>query len=137
MHAESPTSSEKYVALSDKRDRFGDALAHVHYQSSEFDYATHRYASGLFHRIAEASGAEDWQFPKVDDFSSGHHHMGTCRTGHDSRDSVVDRFGRIHGTSGLFVVGASTFVGPSGVNPTLTIVALAIRLADYIIAQAA
>jgi choline dehydrogenase-like flavoprotein len=136
MHAESPPSSEKYVTLSEKRDRFGDPLAHVHYQSSEFDYATHRHASELFQTIAEASGAESWQFPRVDDFHSGHHHMGTCRMGHGSRDSVVDRFGRLHGASGLFVVGASTFVGPSGVNPTLTIVALAMRTADYIIAQA-
>jgi choline dehydrogenase-like flavoprotein len=138
LHAESPPSDQKYVTLSDKRDRFGDPLAHVHYQSSEFDQATHRYASQLFRTIADACGAERSGFPEVDNFHSGHHHMGTCRMGYDPGDSVVDSLGRIHGTSGLFVVGASTFVGPSGgVNPTLTIVALAIRTADYILDQAA
>jgi choline dehydrogenase-like flavoprotein len=49
------------------------------------------------------------------------------------RDSVVDQFGKIHGTSNLFVVGGSNFVSPSAVNPTLTMVALAIRTTEYIV----
>jgi choline dehydrogenase-like flavoprotein len=53
--------------------------------------------------------------------------------GTQAADSVVDQFGRIHGTANLFVVGGSNFVSPNAVNPTLTMVALAIRTADYIV----
>lgn len=58
--------------------------------------------------------------------------MGTCRMGHSPRDSVVDSFGAVHGSPTLFVVGGSSFVGPAPVNSTLTMVALAIRTAEYI-----
>jgi choline dehydrogenase-like flavoprotein len=49
------------------------------------------------------------------------------------RESVVDSFGKMHGSPNLFVAGGSNFVGTSGaVNPTLTMVALALRTADFI-----
>jgi choline dehydrogenase-like flavoprotein len=52
------------------------------------------------------------------------------------RDSVVDPFGKIHESRNLFVVGGGNFAGTSGaVNPTLTIVALALRTAGYIADQ--
>jgi choline dehydrogenase-like flavoprotein len=53
--------------------------------------------------------------------------------GHGAPDSVVDQFGKLHGTPNLFVLGGSNFVSPSAVNPTLTMVALAIRTTDYIV----
>jgi choline dehydrogenase-like flavoprotein len=131
LHAESAPSPRKYVALSSQRDRFGDPFAHVHYESAEFDHSTRRFARDLFDRFAAATGADDGIFP--DDFSSAAHHMGGCRMGHGIQDSVVDSFCRIHGTSNLFVVGGSNFVGTSGaVNPTLTMIALAMRTAAFI-----
>ncbi|WP_431978151.1 GMC oxidoreductase [Rhodothermus marinus] len=49
---------------------------------------------------------------------------------------VVDSFGRVHGTQNLFVGGGAIFVGGSGaVQPTLTMVALALRTADYLLDQ--
>ena len=134
LHAESISSSQKYVMLSEKRDRFGDPYAHVHYQSADFDYETYRFAREIFDRFVVATDADDAEFSSANSFNSGAHHMGTCRMGYNLRDSVVDQFGKVHGTSRLFVIGGSSFVGTSGaVNPTLTIVALAIRTADYII----
>jgi choline dehydrogenase-like flavoprotein len=59
--------------------------------------------------------------------------MGGCRMGQTVWDSVVDPFGKLHGSPNLFVVGGGNFVGTSGaVNPTLTMVALALRTADFI-----
>jgi choline dehydrogenase-like flavoprotein len=136
FHAESPTSPQKYVTLSAERDRFGDPFAHVHYQSSELDYATYTFASRLSRQIAEAAGADGSNLAAVSSYHSGMHHMGTCRMGTGVRDSVVDSFGRVHGTPNLFVAGSSIFCGPSGaVNPTLTIVALALRTADFVLEQ--
>jgi choline dehydrogenase-like flavoprotein len=65
-----------------------------------------------------------------DDWS--HHHMGTCRMGDNPRLSVVDRQLLVHGTSNLFVSGSAVFVTSGAANPTLTLTALALRLADYL-----
>ncbi|MBX3592709.1 MAG: GMC family oxidoreductase, partial [Burkholderiaceae bacterium] len=58
-----------------------------------------------------------------------HHHAGTTRMHDDPRFGVVDRECRVHGTANLFVAGASVFPTAGFANPTLTIVALALRLA--------
>jgi choline dehydrogenase-like flavoprotein len=60
----------------------------------------------------------------------GGHHIGTARMGKDPRTSVVDADCRIHGVENLFVAGTAVFPTSSQANPTLTAVALALRLAD-------
>lgn len=135
VHAESGPSPRRVVTLSATRDRFGDPYAHVHYELTEFDQETYRFGRGLFERVAAATGAERAEFEPVESVYSGCHHMGTCRMGHGPRDSVVDSFGAVHGSPNLFVVGGSAFVGPGAVNPTLTMVALATRTADYIVGR--
>jgi choline dehydrogenase-like flavoprotein len=47
-------------------------------------------------------------------------------------DGVVDKDSRVFGVSNLYIAGASTFSSPAAVNPTLTLVALAIRLGDHL-----
>jgi choline dehydrogenase-like flavoprotein len=135
VEAESTPSPQKYVTRSTQRDRFGDPYVHVHYAATALDHETYRFGHELFDRFMAATGADEGKFANTESFTSGHHHMGTCRMGHGVRDSVVDQFGKIHGTSNLFVVGGSNFVSPSAVNPTLTMVALAIRATDYIVEQ--
>jgi choline dehydrogenase-like flavoprotein len=107
----------------------------VHYEATALDHETYRFGHDLFDRIKAATGADGGKFASPRRFTSGHHHMGTCRMGHSVRDSVVDQFGKLHGTPNLFVVGGSNFVSSSAVNPTLTMVALAIRSTDYIVDQ--
>ena len=60
------------------------------------------------------------------------HYMGTTRIGDSSLDSVVNVDCRVHGIDNLFVVGSSVFPTSGLVNPTYTIVALSIRLADHL-----
>ena len=64
--------------------------------------------------------------------TGGGHMMGTTRMGATPSDSVVDRDCRVHGYENLFVAGSSVFPTGGFANPTLTIVALALRLADTI-----
>jgi choline dehydrogenase-like flavoprotein len=64
------------------------------------------------------------------DLQGGWHHMGTTRMSDDPHHGVVDRNGRVHGMSNLFVAGSSVFPTAGSGTPTLTIVALALRLAD-------
>ena len=65
-------------------------------------------------------------------FSGGWHHMGTTRMHVDPKQGVVDKNCRVHGISNLFIAGPSVFPTGGYANPSLTIVALAVRLADHI-----
>lgn len=60
------------------------------------------------------------------------HHMGTTRMNPDPKRGVVDVDGRVHGVDGLYVAGSSVFPTSGVSNPTLTLVALTLRLADYL-----
>ena len=61
--------------------------------------------------------------------------MGTNRMSEKPRDGVVNRFGQAHDVPNLFVSDGSQFTSSAAENPTLTIVALAIRQAEYIADQ--
>jgi choline dehydrogenase-like flavoprotein len=64
------------------------------------------------------------------------HVCGTCRFGDDPAHSVLDRNNRAHGLANLYVVDSSFFPSSGGTNPSLTIAANALRVADYLLAQA-
>lgn len=61
-----------------------------------------------------------------------HHHAGTTRMSDRPEDGVVDRHGRVHGLANVYCAGASVFPSAGFANPTLTIVALAVRLAAHL-----
>jgi len=65
------------------------------------------------------------------------HNMGTCRMSEKPQDGVVNRWGQSHDVKNLFVSDGSQFASSGGENPTLTIVALAIRQAEHISGQMA
>jgi choline dehydrogenase-like flavoprotein len=62
----------------------------------------------------------------------GWHHMGTTRMHVDPKQGVVDEHCRIHGMKNVFVAGSSVFPTAGYANPSLTVVALSVRLADHI-----
>ena len=66
------------------------------------------------------------------DGALGGHHIGTARMGSDPRDSVVDVNCRVHGVGNLFVASSAAFPTSSQANPTLTVVALSLRLAEHL-----
>ncbi len=65
------------------------------------------------------------------------HLMGSCRMGNDPQSSVVDNYGRSHDIPNLFIADASVFPSPIGINPMVTIQALATRTAEHIIKKPA
>jgi choline dehydrogenase-like flavoprotein len=64
---------------------------------------------------------------------TGFHPMGTCRMGRDPASTVVDQYGRLHGLRNLFVADASVFPSCLGVNPQVTIMAMATRTAFHVL----
>lgn len=75
------------------------------------------------HRVLVLSAANTINYPHV---------CGTCRFGDDENQSVLDRNNRAHGVKNLFVVDASFFPSSGGTNPSLTIAANALRVAEVI-----
>jgi len=136
FHSETTPTSEKYITLSQKRDRFHDPFAHINYNSSALDYETYKFSKSILKRFVKATKADDIKFDDYSFYDSGAHHMGGCKMGFTLKDSVVDKFGKVHGFSNLFVLGGSNFVGSSGAaNPTLTMIALSILSSEFMLDQ--
>jgi choline dehydrogenase-like flavoprotein len=76
----------------------------------------------------------DWQDAEI---GWGNHHMGTTRMADDASQGVVDADCKAHGIANLYIAGSSVFPSCGPVNPTLTIVALTMRLADHLKAKGA
>ena len=66
----------------------------------------------------------------------GAHLMGTTRMAKNDNEGVVDVNQRVFGTSDLYVTGSSVFPTGGGSNPTLTLTALSLRLADHLLKSA-
>jgi choline dehydrogenase-like flavoprotein len=79
--------------------------------------------------ILEAAGANNHHTSRTLLNSPGHL-LGTCRMGNDPDRSVVNAWGRSHDVRNLFIVDGSVWVTSGGVNPTSTIQALALYIAD-------
>jgi len=86
-----------------------------------------------FDEVLQAAGAREIWEPEYRPGGSSHY-LGTCRMGSDPRTSVVDPWCRTHDVPNLFIGDSSPFVTGAGVNPALTISALATRTAEGIIA---
>jgi choline dehydrogenase-like flavoprotein len=66
---------------------------------------------------------------------TGWHILGTCKMGTDPAASVVDPWGRCHDVPNLFIYDGSVWPTSSGMNPTATIAALALRCAEHLVEQ--
>jgi len=82
----------------------------------------------MLHSILDAAGAEDIAVEAYDPIM-GTHLLGTCRMGENPKTSVTDPFGRAHDVTNLFIADGSLFPCGTPANPTLTIQALATRVA--------
>jgi choline dehydrogenase-like flavoprotein len=68
----------------------------------------------------------------LEECHDAYHQMGGARMGTSAQDGVVDSQLKVFGTSNLYVLGAATFPSGSFANPTLTALALAVRLSDHL-----
>ena len=123
------------MTLTDEVDPLGMPRAALDWRiAPEDDVQLHR-ALVLLGRELGASGiARAWIPGDSSRFvwrpSPGGHHLGTTRMGTDPATSVVDADCRTHQVENLYIAGSSVFPTGGEANPTLTIVALAHRLAD-------
>ena len=127
------------VRLSNQRDALGRPLPQVEWQLSELDLQSIRRGCELFARAVRKAGLGRVELAFRDEADAWRaacqglsHHMGTTRMHTDPRRGIVDANARVHGAKNLYVAGSSIFPTAGFANPTLTIVALAARLAKHL-----
>jgi choline dehydrogenase-like flavoprotein len=115
-----------------EKDQHGLAVPVVHFKDHPNDFAMRNYAlksaRTLFATLSPTEMFEVPPFPST-------HNMGTCRQSQNPRDGVCNSYGQTHDISNLFISDGSQFTTSGAENPTLTIVALAIRQAGYLADQ--
>lgn len=139
--AEQAPNRDSRVTLGDTHDALGVPRLRLDWRLSPIDARSLRVLlevlDGEFARLglgrvqpaewlADDGQATTW--PQ----GGGHHHMGTTRMSADPSRGVVDPDGRVHGVGNLYVAGSSVFPTGGWANPTLTIVALSLRLGDHL-----
>jgi choline dehydrogenase-like flavoprotein len=124
-----PQESNRITLHDSVTDKNGLAVPNVHFDDHENDVAmrSHAYKQGA--AVYEAAGAlktiETPPYPST-------HNLGTCRMSAKAADGVCNGFGQTHDIANLFISDGSQFTTGGAENPTLTIVSLAIRQAEYI-----
>ncbi len=129
-----PQESNAITLHPTEKDQHGLPVPNVHFDDHPNDVAMRNHAYRQGSALYEAVGASR-TFPTPPYPST--HNLGTNRMSENARDGVVNKFGQTHDIANLFVSDGSQFTTGAAENPTLTIVALAIRQADYIADQMA
>jgi choline dehydrogenase-like flavoprotein len=133
------------VQLATARDATGLRRARIDWRVHDQEVLTLRRLTMLIICEFKRLG---WPVPHPEDWVRDHqaipdrfldvaHPTGTTRMGRDPASSVVNEHGEVHGVSGLYVAGSSIFPTAGHANPTLMIVAMALRLADHLMMPAA
>ena len=125
--------ADNRVTLGDRSDSVGQRVARLAGHSHPETIRTAEHIRDVAQRWMEASGARRvWADTIPGGLTAGQHQAGTCRMGADPTVSVTDPDGRVHGHDNLWVADASLHVTNGGVNPVLTIYALARRTATIL-----
>jgi gluconate 2-dehydrogenase alpha chain len=126
-----PYEHNRLVLRTDAHDRRGRPLLAAQYTTGINEKRLVDHLLGRMVELAEVSGA-DIVWPLRTEVVPSQHDAGGTRMGDDPQTSVVDRWGRSHESRNLFVLGPSVFPTASGLNPSVTIQALAWRAAEFI-----
>ena len=127
-----PRETNRVTLHPNRKDKYGLPIPNIHVDDHPNDLAMQKHAIGQADALYKLVGARRTvhrlPFPST-------HNMGTCRMSENPRDGVVNRWGQSHHIRNLLVSDGSQFTSSGGENPTLTIVALGIRQAEYVADQ--
>ncbi|MFB6170858.1 MAG: GMC family oxidoreductase [Haloarculaceae archaeon] len=113
-------------------DDHGNPVPRVEWDIGDHERRTIRRANEIQHAILAELGADVEWTVGPDETGPAFHHMGTTRMGTDPDSSVVDPRCRAHDVPNLWIPSSSVFVTAGAMNPTLTIAALSLRVADHL-----
>ncbi len=140
MIVEPEPDPDSRVTLSDRRDALGVRRSHITWRLTDnvkrtvdrtFELIAHALHDAGVARVQLADPIRETGWPE--NLEGTYHHMGTTRMHDSPRAGVVDRDCRLHGVANFYVAGSSVFPTSSSNHPTMTLTALALRLADHLI----
>jgi choline dehydrogenase-like flavoprotein len=143
VNAEQEPDPASRVTLGAEHDALGLRRLRIDWRTTADDHE--RLARGMrtIARALEPSGTVRLDVSGIDldavtarRVPVGGHHIGTARMADDAASGVCDANGELFGTRGVYVAGAAAFATSGFANPTLTLIALSLRLAGHIAAQA-
>lgn len=139
---EQAPNPDSRITLDRDKDALGMNRSHLHWSFTELEKRSIRTIHELIGREAGRAGLgrvrlleylHDEKDASWPDFTGGGwHHMGTTRMSDDPKTGVVDKNCKVHGIDNLHIAGSSCFSTAGAPNPTLTVVALSLRLADQL-----
>lgn len=139
FHGEQQPNPSSRVTLGQEPDALGVPRICIDWRYTAIDIDTVGRAMALLADDLRRDGIGELKYDAASVESEitrygayGGHHIGTARMGNDPRESVVDANCRVHGVRNLFVAGTAVFPTSSQANPTLTVIALALRLAELL-----
>jgi choline dehydrogenase-like flavoprotein len=147
IRAEQAPNPDSRITLSEECDALGVPRIKLDWQMSNIDKHSIKRLMNAFDEelrglglgtVEPAAWLDDhskcWEVdPLVSNHAiGGYHHMGTARMSTTPNRGVVDEDCRVHGVENLYIAGSSVFPTGGWANPTLTILALGIRLADRV-----
>ncbi len=125
-----PHADNRLSLSSQQLDSFGLPIPNLQLRRTDVDLRTIAFAKELASEISvEMGGDEELSFGE----RIHSHPAGLCRMGSDNEVGVVDGNNKVFGTENLYVSGACVFPTSGATNPTNTVVALTLRLADHLI----
>jgi choline dehydrogenase-like flavoprotein len=145
FQSEHAPNRDSRVVLSDRLDEFGMPRLEPRVAFSEIDTTTVvQFYEMLNRSLREMElGQVEYSEPELrghlrhtmENYCSLAHHIGTTRMSDDPRNGVVDSECRVHGLDNLYIAGSSVFPTSGHANPTLTLLALSLRLADCLVSE--
>lgn len=127
-----PDESNRVVLDPDLKDSDGIAAPRIVYKMSDNSHRLLEFHLARARESLEQAGAYETVIaPLIRE--TGWHLLGTCKMGTDPTTSVVDAWGRTHDIANLFIFDGSIWPTSSGMNPTATIAAMALRCADHLV----
>lgn len=133
LNLEHGPDARNRIELGERRDRHGNPLPRLVVRWTEEEQARlERLRARLQAWFADADLGRLQVTPGRRPDLSAHHHAGTTRMAAIPARGVVDSDGRAFGTENLYLAGASVFPSVGFANPTLTVVAMALRLARHL-----
>jgi choline dehydrogenase-like flavoprotein len=120
----------------DVKDAWGIPVLHVHQKYTDNEFAMAKDSMQVAEELCRGAGfevvARHWEMVPP---GESIHELGTCRMGSDPKTSVLNQFNQCHDVKNLFVMDGSAFTSGGPQNPTLTILALAMRASEYLAEQ--
>jgi choline dehydrogenase-like flavoprotein len=144
MMLEQQPLKDSKITLADEVDEFGIRVPKLEWKvSGDKEIRTIRVAADLAKRYFESNEIADVLLDEhvrvgkpeiLDGFADTYHQMGTARMALSASQGVVDKDCRVFGTSNLYICGAAVFPSAGFANPTLTAMALSLRLSELVTA---